>query len=447
MPGDDFARPPPPPPLPLDDWLLRRDRADSYREPFFCGREGDYDVFRDAARGLARGFVGGETVIVQGAPGGGKSALRHECMAAVAARSERTDPWVAVAIAPASLSHPAATVAAIAAAARRERHRLAGAAGRWRGAWERGAQSVRGALAGAARRGGGLAGVRRGAAVPDDGPGDAATAFAGISRLCAGLRVVVFVDEAQNVPAGAEPVLDCMARGYAGVDLLPVFFGLCNTTDVLRKRGVSRPPSERIANLAPLSADEARASLTLAFDAYGMHGHARERWLDELTALSQGWPQHLNRIAVAAGRAARKCGMNVDEASLDGTLARGAESKAEYYATLLGGLPAGHLGVYKRLAQRLSDAAAGGVINEDAVRDVARAAGLPDADHVEWLADALHRGLLAPLPGTSGVYHVPLRSLAAHLCALPVAPSAAPAPRTDQFRALPFPSPSPSPSP
>ena len=124
--------------------------------------------------------------------------------------------------------------------------------------------------------------------------------------------------------------------------------------------------------------------------------------------------------------------MNTDEASLDEALARGAESKAEYYGTLVGGLPAGHLGVYKRLALGPSDAAAGGAMSEDAVRDVARAAGLPDADHVEWLADALHRGLLAPLPGTSGVYHVPLPYLAAHLCALPVAPSPAPEPRTDQ---------------
>ena len=81
--ADDFKRPPPAAPPPLEEWLLRSDRADRYREPFFRGRVAEYEAFRRGVRALAGGVVGGQTLVFQGAPGAGKSALMHECIAAV----------------------------------------------------------------------------------------------------------------------------------------------------------------------------------------------------------------------------------------------------------------------------------------------------------------------------------------------------------------------------
>ena len=68
-----FPKPPPADPLPLEVWLKRTDRAESGREAFFRGCDAEYEVFRPAVTSLSEG-----TMIFQGAPGAGKSALMGE---------------------------------------------------------------------------------------------------------------------------------------------------------------------------------------------------------------------------------------------------------------------------------------------------------------------------------------------------------------------------------
>ena len=159
MSDDLFNRPRPAPPPPFDEWLDdATDRADNQRTPFFVGREREYEVFRRGATALSRGRVGGQAIILQGAPGAGKSALMQECIAAVEAHSTCGEPWVAV-VAPAeALAHPAEVAAEIARAVRVERARWApdGLAGQVARAFDT-------ALAELAARGGGLFGLRVGA--------------------------------------------------------------------------------------------------------------------------------------------------------------------------------------------------------------------------------------------------------------------------------------------
>ncbi len=422
---DDFERPPPAAPPPLEDWLLRSDRADRYREPFFCGRVAEYEAFRRGARALARGVVGGQTLVFQGAPGAGKSALMHECIAAVRIHSTPDAPWGAVELEPGTLRSPSATAEAIADAVDKERSRLATSASRLRGAIEKGAQRARGTLASASRRGGGVMGV--GVGGESSGKQVARGAFRSIERVCRGMRVVVFVDEAQNTPDGAMDTLDCMHRGLTGLELLPVFLGLGDTSDVLAQRGLSRPPAERLLELRPLAESDARASLGMAFGAYKVHGRDREQWLEQLAKLSQGWPQHLNRVATSAIRVAVKHGMNVDSAPLADALAAGSASKAEYYRSRFRGMPMEYLGLYKRLAMQMPSEGGRSSLAEDELRDLARAAGIEKHDdYAEWLATSLHQGLVAPSPGPTGHYCIPIPSLAGHLRDLTVRPTPVP---------------------
>ena len=44
-----FPKPPAAEPLPLEIWLDRPDRAEVGREPFFRGRDAEFEVFRRAA--------------------------------------------------------------------------------------------------------------------------------------------------------------------------------------------------------------------------------------------------------------------------------------------------------------------------------------------------------------------------------------------------------------
>ncbi len=423
--SDDFERPPPTPPPPLDEWLLRSDRADRYREPFFCGRVAEYEAFRRGARALAKGVVGGQTLLFQGAPGAGKSALMHECIAAVRIHSTPDEPWGAVEIEPGTLRSPSATAAAITEAVDEERSRLATSASRLRGAIEKGAQKARGTFASASRRGGGVMGVSVGGEPSKDQV--ARAAFRSIERVCRGVRVVVFVDEAQITPDDAMDVLDCMHRGVTGVELLPVFFGLGDTSDVLAKRGLSRPAAERLLEMSPLAESDARASLGMAFDAYKVHGRNREQWLAKLAEISQGWPQHLNRVATSAIRVAMNYDMNVDCAPLADALAAGSASKTDYYRSRCRIVPREYLGLYKRLAIQMLSAGVNSSLGEDEMRDLARAAGIETHDgYAKWLTTSLHQGLVAPSPNPSGHYCIPIPSLAGHLRDLNVGPTPMP---------------------
>ncbi len=98
-----FSKPPPVELPPQEEWLDLTDHAEVGREPFFSGRDAEYEVFRRALNSLRLGHIGGGTMIFQGAPGVGKSALMLECMEAVRRHSTPNDPWVAVSLNPGTL--------------------------------------------------------------------------------------------------------------------------------------------------------------------------------------------------------------------------------------------------------------------------------------------------------------------------------------------------------
>ncbi|MCY4357445.1 MAG: hypothetical protein OXD01_07975 [Gammaproteobacteria bacterium] len=87
-----FPKPIPADPLPLGQWLKRTDRAEVGREPFFRGRDLEYQVFQNAVNNFADREVGGGTMIFLGAPGAGKTALMLECMEAIRQHSTPDDP-------------------------------------------------------------------------------------------------------------------------------------------------------------------------------------------------------------------------------------------------------------------------------------------------------------------------------------------------------------------
>ena len=410
---DDFERQPPPPPPPIEEWLDHSDRADNRREPFFAGREDEYALFARGARLLRSGNVGGEAIIFQGAPGAGKSALMQECIEAVRARSTNEQPWVPQSLGVHTLANPDALCRLLLRELRREQLRLAdrGAHPRmekWRArlqeAWDE-----------LSARGGSAGGVRVGPRPP--GEMVAEDAFDAIVDAFEGVCVVLFIDEAQNVPADAQPALDLLSRGQTGIDLLPVFFGLGHAADALSQEGrMSRPPADHVVEMGALPDADVRESLAMAFDAYSVHGRDCSRWLDGLAALSQGWPQHLNRVAKATARGLQPHGMDVDKGDLASALAAGETAKREYYARRLNGLDARELRPYAALGAHV--AGGRGVFDVDDVAEVLTKAGCARADPAAWLREALRRGVVAAVPHEPGRLQVPVPSLATYMAAL-----------------------------
>jgi len=214
-----FPKPNPARPLPEDVWLRHTDRSEAGREAFFCGRDADYEVFRSALLSLDDGAVGGGTMIFQGAPGAGKSALMLECMEAVRCHSTPEDPWVAVSIYPETLSSSIAVVRRLVQSSNEENQRLAkNAICPARAGLRHLLKLGETLLHGLAERGVAVGGVTVGAKPSaDSGPQPtvpAEMAFLDASALLEKVRIAVFVDEAQNTPTtdSAKGVIACLHR-------------------------------------------------------------------------------------------------------------------------------------------------------------------------------------------------------------------------------------------
>ncbi len=163
-------------------------------------------------------------------------------------------------------------------------------------------------------------------------------AFSGAAPLLEKLHLVVFVDEAQNTPveSSTREVLDCLHRDSYGIPLVAAIFGLSDTQEVLRQCGLSRFADERVVNLEPLSIVDATGSLRCMLDAYYI-GTEEEKdyWANTLAELSQGWPQHVNRVGVVAGRVLRCNQGQLERHLLEKAFEKGTERKNDYYAERL----------------------------------------------------------------------------------------------------------------
>ncbi len=333
----------------------------------------------------------------------------------------QADPWVAVSLPAFSLSSPVAVVRTLVRAAQAESQRLrvqaAGLTTRQRleSLWDRGQALYRELSA----RGGGAMGMSVGGRSEEDQP--AGWVLETAAPWLGGFRIVVCVDEAQNVPVepSTKGVLDCLHRDPQGIPLVTAFFGLSDTRAMLRRGGLSRLADERIVTLEPLAESEAAEALERVFAAYGFPGTAAERaqWIEQLAALSQGWPQHLNRVAVAAMRVLQdhRTG-ELGEAALTEARARGRERMERYYAARLEAGSA-EPEVYRQLAEAAAER--DGLLSTPALDALTKAVrqGEPlDA----FLTDALHAGLLAPVQHPPKHYRIPIPSLGDYLRALPV---------------------------
>ena len=247
-----FPKPPRATPIPERQWLIRTERAEVGREAFFCGRDAEYEVFRNAATALRNGDTGGGTMLFQGAPGSGKTALMLECIEAVRLHSTPQEPWVAACVSPIILNSPESLMIAMADAAHRESQRLLAMAPQGKAPGLRKTLELgKDLLAELSERGFGVPGFSVGGRPRETGDANpnlkADIAFRELAPLLGGFRVVVFVDEAQNTPVDniTFGVLDCLHRDTQGIALVAAFFGLSDSKDVLRRCGLSRLSADR----------------------------------------------------------------------------------------------------------------------------------------------------------------------------------------------------------
>ena len=432
MSNKPFPKPPPAEPLPEEVWLKQTDRAEVGREPFFYGRDDEYDVFCNAVGSLSSGRVGGGTMVFQGAPGAGKSALMLECMEAVRRHSTPEDPWVAVSIRPETLKSSVDVVMDLVIAANEESNRLSKMVSneivqKLNKLLQLGEKLYRELV----ERGGGVAGFtvdgKLEAGSRSDKNMTSARVFRNAAPLLEKFHLVVFVDEAQNTPVvdTTQGVMDCLHNPLGNISLVTAFFGLSDTQQVLHQCGLSRFAAKRVANLEPLSMGDAAGSFQRLFNAY-YTGTEDEKavWVNALAELSQGWPQHINQVGVAAGQVIRANKGRLGKHLLSQALDEGIEQNNDYYT---GRVEAGsnRAWVYKRLAlvAAKKEGQFADTLSYDEIDLLTEAARKRKNESIEdFLTNALHAGLLAPVGGMLDHYKIPIPSLGDYLRSLPVDP-------------------------
>ncbi len=422
-----FPKPKPATPPPLDEWLDLADRAEVGREPFFHGRDSEYEIFQRAVNSLNSGHIGGGTIIVQGAPGAGKSALMLECMEAVRRHSSPDDAWVAVQIRPEALASPIDTVATLIDAVNAESSRLAEIAPKTKAEKINKMAALGSSLhEELARRGFGIAGFSLGARPKIDSQlassASAGRLFGAAASLLKECRIVVFVDEAQNTPVEktTRGVMDCLHNPPCKIPLVALFFGLSNTLGVLHQCGISRFADERVITLKRLSKLHAVGALRCMLDTYYEGaGEDKAAWASALGELSQGWPQHISRVGVAAGRMLRLNNSHLQSHLLEQVLAKGAERKKDYYA---GRLAVGSQdpALYRQIALAAFERP-NGILSRKQLRLLVSPA-LEDSQESfdDFMANALYAGLLAPMTDLPYHYQFPIPSFCDYLRDLPV---------------------------
>ncbi len=413
-----FPKPAPAEPLDEAVWLRQTDRAEVGRESFFSGRDAEYEIFQNAAGDLRDGRIGGGTMIFQGAPGAGKSALLQECMEAVRQHSTPQEPWVAAEIDFGDLKSSRSVMSALIDAADAETRRLS-ALGSDVSKMKHLMNFGKKLYDELSQRGFSLAGIIIGgeSQIEHNTEISPAELFRKAAPLLEDFRFVVFVDEAQNTPASemTKAVLNCLHRASSGIHLAAAFFGLSDTEEVLGECGLSRLGRGRVVNMEPLSLADAAGSFRRMLDTYYTGSDAeKDTWSVSLAELSQGWPQHINGIGTAAGEVIRANGGRLARQLLEQAISKGVEQKQHYYDHRIA---AGYrrAKIYAKLAVEASSRSSG-ILDVDEIEDLAVSElSRTGTSFDDFLRKSLHAGVLAPAKGMLQHYKFPIPSLRDYL--------------------------------
>ena len=401
----------------LKDFAELPDREAS---PFFGGRAAEIETVESALRRIRKRALeshwrpaGGETILFQGAPGAGKSALLHHLV-----QVWRNAGQNAPVVVDTELTH-FADERALAL-------RVAEAADPAIAAQFRCSETIHSTSR--INAGGGIPGVVSGSGSAESGR-QAASAPAELSlaavqnALSASERsIVLFLDEAQGLDEFAAdkvlPVISQLHKGSHGGPFLTVFAGLAYSNAVLRERGISRFSRGHERTLSALAFEDATEIVLRMLAEFRVRGDLKllSQWAQTLANESSGWPQHLH-VAMQALAAQLLVSPTpgqlepVDSQFGSGVLRDSAQAREGYYERRIDDPLAAAPNLVAETLRRIGS----GALRADAlayIRDAAQPGpgpkSLPKNHDAEMFLDRMIRlGVLQHAPGHKLVCPIP----------------------------------------
>ena len=326
---------------------LIAERSDRASPTVFAGREDEFDLLDVAVRGVQRN-EGGHTVVIQGVPGAGKTALLNEYAGRLLTASASAEkPVIPVPLLPGDINaSPASIVQAI-----DRQFREFEASNEW-------GRRVNRAVGGASLLGSALFATftrkdfndfRASARAPDSLP-TALEDYVAFRFDRRDSTIVLLVDEAQSL-SDTTRVREHLLKLHDGIkgrtQVLLACFGLANTAARLRELGLSRIATNHVRTIGALSDEDAKRTVTgtldvalsgVSFDDATSEEAGRERWTSAAAATilaeSANFPHHLANGCRALANVALDDGIG-DEPPAEKLRDQCKAYKREYYDAIL----------------------------------------------------------------------------------------------------------------
>ena len=145
--------------------------------------------------------------------------------------------------------------------------------------------------------------------------------------------IVLLVDEVQNVDSRCMAALSMLHEGLMDLPVLPVFAGLNDSVEALRRCGISRLGDNARVNLQPLPREDAALAPRRFFERFRVAGDpvVEEEWTAALAGDSLGFPQHLHVGLKAAARVLAGNGGTPTASGLRAARTQGEAARTAYY--------------------------------------------------------------------------------------------------------------------
>ena len=431
---------------PLAVFLADKDRAQltGRGQPFFSGREKEVNSFRSMAKALCLGRRGNATIVVEGPPGAGKSALLsqfQEEMRSFPATGSEGRRWLPVVLDGALAMSPPELMAAVdegiakrlaldlieqtdAVEATSPAQRLAALLGQ--GALRNARTAARGIL----DRGVSAMGFSIGAKGTTP-PATLPEVVRLRGRDWAEWQIVLLIDEAQGIsergPGSVPGTLSAIHQGLTTAPLSFCAFGLPGTWDALADVGVSRASAGHDLPLSGLDARGSSMAVRRCFAQFGVaHGTAWERAILERSA---DWPQHLTVYLHAALTVLKSNAVSQEvmgdarRSALREAMELGNAGRSVYYGRRLRSLTRDNP-LFRDYAADLAKTyveADRPPLESEVARHVMARHGLSVEGAAEFLRQAKYSGFLAT--DDDGRCFMPIPSFAGHLAGVTAPPA------------------------
>ncbi len=153
-------------------------------------------------------------------------------------------------------------------------------------------------------------------------------------------RAVVFIDEIQNISPNKDADECRLARALHTQDRIPVLLvcsGLSNSQDALDRAGLSRIGTANRISLGPLAVDEALECARSTFELVrnmGLPGSdtATGDWAERVAYACDGWPRHLqNYFNACWATLGDQDSPSIETTDLEAAMSLGDELREKYY--------------------------------------------------------------------------------------------------------------------